>query len=227
MSRGLDAELLAAAGASRWRSRPWRTAARARRAAPRNTPPVDVAVRAGVQHEDALAALQDGRRSAEVGRELERPPRDRANRPERSSRPALARARPRRRRGPSRTGRRARPSPITPRTSASSSIAHDLDGAVGRAHAAADLRGLEGRPGRRGGGQDAVARAEGDLAVGADVDEQAQPAVALQAAGEQAGHDVAADVGAERRQHRGRRARVDAHAEVGGARRRAVRAPRG
>ena len=43
--------------------------------------------------------------------------------------------------------------------------------------------------------------AERDLAVGADVDEQPQPAVARQAGREHPGDDVAADVGAERGEH--------------------------
>ena len=50
----------------------------------------------------------------------------------------------------------------------------DLDRAVGRAHAAADRAALERRAGRGRGGQDPVAVAEHDLAVGADVDEQPQ-----------------------------------------------------
>ena len=98
----------------------------------------------------------------------------------------------------------------------------DLDGAVGGAHAAADLRRLERRAGRRRRREDALLAAERDLAVRADVDEQAQPLVAVHAGREQAGHDVAADVGAERREHHGGRLRVDGDAEVGGAQARVV-----
>ncbi len=98
----------------------------------------------------------------------------------------------------------------------------DLDGAVGGAHAAADLRRLEGRTGRRRRREDALLAAERDLAVRADVDEQAQPLVAVHAGREQAGHDVAADVRAERREHAGGRVRVDGDAEVGGAQARVV-----
>jgi hypothetical protein len=50
--------------------------------------------------------------------------------------------------------------------------AHPLDGAGGGALAAGDLRPLEGRPGRRGTGQQALLVAEHDLGVGADVDHQ-------------------------------------------------------
>ena len=78
-----------------------------------------------------------------------------------------------------------------------------LDGAVGGAHAAADGGALEGGAGRSGGGEQPVAAAEDDLAVGADVDEQADARVAVHAAGQQAGGDVAAHVGAERRKDHG------------------------
>ena len=71
-------------------------------------------------------------------------------------------------------------------------------------------------PAGRGGGQDAVAVAEHDLAVGADVDEQPDALVAVHAGREHAGDDVAADVGAERREERGPRARVQREPEVGG-----------
>ena len=80
-----------------------------------------------------------------------------------------------------------------------------FDRAVGGAHPALDLRGLERRSSRRRGGQHPLGRAERDLAVRADVDEQAQPAVARQAGREHPGDDVAADVGAERGEHERRR----------------------
>ncbi len=76
-----------------------------------------------------------------------------------------------------------------------------LDGAVGGAHAAADLGRLERRPGGRRRGEHAVDGPKRDLAVGADVDEQPQPPVARQPGGEHAGDDVAADVGAQRGEH--------------------------
>ena len=93
---------------------------------------------------------------------------------------------------------------------------HALDRALGGAHPAADLGRLEGRPGRGGGGDHAVDRAERDLAVGAHVDEQPQPPVAGQAGGEHPGDDVAADVGAQRGEHERRGPRVNRDAEVGG-----------
>ena len=77
--------------------------------------------------------------------------------------------------------------------------ADGLDRAVRGAHPTPDLRGLEGRAGGSRGGEQSVGVAEHDLAVGADVDEQAQSAVPVHAGGEYAGDDVAADVRAQRR----------------------------
>ena len=71
-------------------------------------------------------------------------------------------------------------------------------------------------PGGRGGGQDPVAVAEHDLAVGADVDEQPGPLVAVHAGRQHAGDDVAADVGAERGEQHGPGPRVQREPEVGG-----------
>ena len=95
------------------------------------------------QHEDALLAARHEavrERRAQLARGLvgqEAP---------RLVEQALARrARPRRRPGPSRTGPAAATSPITPSWSSPPSILTRLDGAVGRAHAALDLRGLERR----------------------------------------------------------------------------------
>ena len=113
-------------------------------------------------------------------------------------------------------------SPITCSSSSPSRDLHALDRALGGAHAAADLGRLEGRAGGRRGGQHALVGAERDLAVGADVDEQPHALVAREAGGQHAGHDVAADVGAERREDDGRRARVDGDAEVARQRRRQV-----
>ena len=114
-------------------------------------------------------------------------------------------------------------SPITPSVDLVVGDAHGLDRAVGGAHAAADLRGLEGRPGGRGGREQALDVAERDLAVRADVDEQPQPLVARHAGGQQARDDVAADVRAERREDVRVRARVHGDAEVGRAHERVAR----
>ena len=87
---------------------------------------------------------------------------------------------------------------------------HALDRAVGGAHAAADLRRLERRPGGRRGRERLRGRAEHDLRVRADVDEEPDAPVERDARREDAGDDVRADVRAERREHHGRRARVHA-----------------
>ena len=95
---------------------------------------------------------------------------------------------------------------------------HAFDRAFGCAHPAADLRRLERRAGRRGARERALRRAEHDLRVGADVDEEPRPLVEREPGREHAGDDVRPDVRAERReQHRGR-ALVHRHAEVGGLR---------
>ena len=111
-------------------------------------------------------------------------------------------------------------SPITASVDPAVAQLHALDRAVGRAHAAADLRRLEGRAGGRRGGDHAVLVAQRDLRVRADVDEQPQALVARQPRGEDPRDDVAADVGAERREREGGRARVHGDAEVGGLQRR-------
>ena len=92
---------------------------------------------------------------------------------------------------------------------------HALDRAFGGTHAAADLCGLERRARRRRGGKRLGGRAEHDLGVGADVDEQPDAPVERQTGGKHTGDDVGANVRAERReQHRGC-ALVHLHAEVG------------
>ena len=93
-----------------------------------------------------------------------------------------------------------------------------LDRAVGGAHPAADLRGLERRPGGSGGRHHAIDGAERDLRIGADVDEQPQAAVTGQPRGEHAGDDVAADVGPQRGEDERRSPRMDGHPEVRRAR---------
>ena len=89
---------------------------------------------------------------------------------------------------------------VSPITSSVESVAVDrdaLDRALGRAHPAPDLRGLERGAGRRRCREHPLVRAQRNLAVGADVDEQPQPAVAGEAGREHPGDDVAADVCAE------------------------------
>ena len=93
---------------------------------------------------------------------------------------------------------------------------HALDRARGGPHPAADGRALERRPGGRGRREQAVARGEQDLAVRADVDEQPDPPVAVHPRRERARDDVAADVGAQRREHVRPGPRVHGDAEVGG-----------
>ena len=97
-------------------------------------------------------------------------------------------------------------------------VAHldHLDGAVGRAHAALDRPALEGRTGGCGGRQDALAVAEHDLAVGADVDEETKPLVPVHPRGQHPGHDVAADVRAECGQQHRAGPRMHGDAEVAG-----------
>ena len=94
---------------------------------------------------------------------------------------------------------------------------HALDRPVRGAHPAADLGRLEGGAGRCRRRQHTLGGAE---RVGADVDEQPQPPVAGQPGREHPRDDVPADIGAERREHEGRRPRVRGDPEVGGERRR-------
>ena len=75
-----------------------------------------------------------------------------------------------------------------------------LDRAHRRAHAAFDLAAFEGGTGGRCGGKRALGAAEDDLAVRPDVDEDADPVFARDARRQHAGHDVGADVRAERGQ---------------------------
>ena len=91
-------------------------------------------------------------------------------------------------------------------------VGRDLDAfdrALRRPHPAPDLRRLERRPGRRRGRDHALVRAERDLAVRADVDEQPQTTVPRQTGCQHPGDDVPSDVRAERREHE-RRAPADA-----------------
>ena len=84
------------------------------------------------------------------------------------------------------------------------------------AHAVADGRGLEGGPGWCSRGHEALAVADHDLAVGADVDEQAQSLVTVHPGRQGARDDVAADVGAEGGEDDRTRMRVQCHTEVDG-----------
>ena len=198
------------AAPSRSRSRPSRTAARARRAArgrrrPRGRP----ARRAQCEHEDALAV--DARRGArrargcELGRVLvgdeaagvvEQAALDELRDGVDEPRAADAERRRRRR------SRRASTSSSLMRTTSIAPSAARMPQRI----CAASKAG----PGGRGGREQPLGAAERDLAVRADVDEQAQPLVAGHARRQQARDDVAADVRAERREDVRVRARVHA-----------------
>ena len=91
-------------------------------------------------------------------------------------------------------------SPITPSSRPFVADPHDFDGSLRRPHATGDLRGLERRTGWCGCADEALGGAERDLAVRAHVDEEAKSLVARHPAREEAGDDVAAHVGAERRE---------------------------
>ncbi len=88
-----------------------------------------------------------------------------------------------------------------------------LDRPVSGAHPALDLGRLERRSGGSRRRQHSLDRAERDLAVGPDVDEQPQSPVARQARGEHPGDDVAADVGSKRGEHVRRGPRMYGDAE--------------
>ena len=126
------------------------------------------------QHEDAL--LADLRHPSAAG--AISPPSRRYEAAGVVEQPGAAPSRPRSRRAPSRRCRPARRRRSPRARARRPRDPHALDRAVGGAHAAADLRGLERRAGRRRRGHHALARAERDLAVGADVDEQPHPLVA-------------------------------------------------
>ena len=122
--------------------------------------------------------------------------------------PGARPARPRSRRARSRTCRRARRR-RSPRASNSPSAIFTPSIAPSAARMPQRICAASNAgPAGRGGGDDAVLVAERDLGVRADVDEQPQPLVAREAGGEHARDDVAADVGAERRERERRRARM-------------------
>ena len=72
--------------------------------------------------------------------------------------------------------------------------AHPLDRAGGGALAAGDLRALEGRPGRRRGGEQPLAIAEHDLGVGADIDDQPELVAKMRRLGQHDAGRVRADM---------------------------------
>ncbi len=91
---------------------------------------------------------------------------------------------------------------------------HDLDGPGGCAHAAGDGRCLERRAGGSGRTDESLAVGEDDLAVGADVDEQAQPLVAVHSGRQRTRDDVTTHVGAQRGEDRCARPGMNRYAEV-------------
>ena len=109
---------------------------------------------------------------------------------------------------------------------------HALDRARRGALAAADLRALEGRAGRARGREEAVAVAEHDLGVRADVDDQVDLVAEVRRLGEDHARRVGPDVPGDAGQHVGARAGVHRQAELDGGprarprRSRARRAPR-
>ena len=92
--------------------------------------------------------------------------------------------------------------------------AHALDRAGRRALAAGDLRALERRAGRARRGEQALAVAEHDLGVGADVDEQRHLVAEVRRLGEHDARGVGADVAGDAGQHVRPRAAVHGDAEL-------------
>ena len=78
---------------------------------------------------------------------------------------------------------------------------HPLDRARRGALAAADLRALERRPGRRRGGEQALAVAEHDLGIGADVDDQRHLVGEVRRLGQDHAGGVGADMAGDAGQH--------------------------
>ena len=90
---------------------------------------------------------------------------------------------------------------------------NDLDSTVCGTHAAPDLGGLERRACRRRRADETFGRSERDLAVRADVDEEAQALARVIPVREQTCDDVAADVRAEGGEDRRAGARVQPQSE--------------
>ena len=93
---------------------------------------------------------------------------------------------------------------------------HALDGAVGGPHATADLAALERGSGGSRRAKHALRRAEHDLAVGADVDEDAQFVLTREAGGNHAGDDVGAHVRPDERKSLDIATRVDVEPRLTG-----------
>ncbi len=89
-----------------------------------------------------------------------------------------------------------------------------LDGAGRGALAGRDLRALEGGACRRGGGHDAVAVAEDDLGIGADVDEQHHAVLPVRAFRQRRPGGIRPDMAGDAGQHVDARAGVDAEPQV-------------
>ena len=206
-----------AAASSRWRWRPWRTAARGRRAGRGRRSRSTSASAPGrcrtktrsspilVEPVGAAPGASSAASSSVT------------KRPGRVEQPGAGPARPRRRPGRSRTGRPGSTSPMTLELDVVAVDLDDLDGAVGGAHAAADRAALEGRAGRRGGGQRSRSPSPSTISQLVPTSMNSRSAlVAVHAGGQHAGDDVAADVGAERGEHDARGpAGARASAELG------------
>ena len=92
--------------------------------------------------------------------------------------------------------------------------AHALDGAGRGALAAGNLGALEGRAGRRGGGDEALPVAEHDLGVGADIDQERDLLAAVRAFGERRAGGVGADMAGDAGKRVDARALVHRQADV-------------
>ena len=79
--------------------------------------------------------------------------------------------------------------------------AHPLDGAGRGALAAGDLRALEGRARRRGGGEQPVAVAQHDLGIGADIDDQRHLVGLVRRLGQDDAGGIGADMAGDAGQH--------------------------
>ena len=109
------------------------------------------------------------------------------------------------------------PITLTFGSSVTGSIAHALDRARRGALAAGNLGALEGRAGRRGGGDQPLLVAEHDLGVGADIDQERDLLAAMRAFGERRAGGVGADMAGDAGEGVDARAFVDRQADVAGA----------
>ena len=92
--------------------------------------------------------------------------------------------------------------------------AHALDRAGRRALAAGNLRALEGRAGRRRAGEQALAVAEHDFGVGADIDDEPQLVAEIGRLGEHDAGRVGADMAGDAGQRIDEGAGRDVEAEI-------------